>query len=295
MQKEYPQKLLFVINPVSGGKNKADWESTIRNYFKPLPCITEFYLLTGENDKESVKHYIETIQPDKVVAVGGDGTIKLVAELVKNTPTIVGILPAGSANGMAKELNIPAEAEKALDVILNGVSKPIDLININDKEICMHLSDIGLNAMLVKNFEQSKGRGMWGYIKPFFKVILGKRLMYVTLKTDKEEVKRKAYMVAIANAAQYGTGATINPGGDVADGYFEAVVIRKLKLFELLKMLLKNQAFDEACIEVFKTTTLELSTIRKAYFQVDGEYRNKVKTVKAAILPHALQVMVPVP
>src|SRR6476661_3903158 len=107
MHNQQPLKLLFVINPVSGGKEKQDWEASIREYFKEIPHMAEFYLLNGQSDKRSLQHYIETLSPDRVVAVGGDGTVKMVTELLKDTSIPLGIIPAGSANGMAKELAIP--------------------------------------------------------------------------------------------------------------------------------------------------------------------------------------------
>ena len=82
MQKDSPEKILFVINPVAGGKEKQDWEASIREFFKDLPHSIEIFLLTGKDDTVSIKHHIETLQPQKVVAVGGDGAIKMVAEIL---------------------------------------------------------------------------------------------------------------------------------------------------------------------------------------------------------------------
>src|SRR5687768_16262429 len=164
MQKEKPEKILFVINPVAGGKEKHDWEASIRDFFRELPHSIEFYLLNGKDDVTSINHHIETLQPQNLVALGGDGTVKMVAEIISQKPILLGILPAGSANGMAKELDIPLLKTEALDVIVNGKEKCIDVIQINEKEICIHLSDMGLNAMLVKYFEENSKRGMGGYI-----------------------------------------------------------------------------------------------------------------------------------
>ena len=107
MQKDSPEKILFIINPVSGGKEKQDWETSIRDFFKDLPHQVEIFITTGKDDFVSITHHIETLQPQKVVAVGGDGTVKMVAEILREKSIVLGILPAGSANGMAKELNIP--------------------------------------------------------------------------------------------------------------------------------------------------------------------------------------------
>ena len=286
-------KVLFIINPVSGGKEKRDWEEQIRAYFKASPHNMEFFLLTGSNDTASVRLHLERVKPDRVVAVGGDGTVKMVAELVQGQSIPLGIIPAGSANGMARELEIPLDVNDALDVAINGREQPIDLICINDKEICIHLSDIGLNAMLVRYFEKSKKRGMWGYGKTIFKMLWVKQKMHVTIHTDENTYYRQAYMVVVANARKYGTGANINPDGDVSDGYFEIVVVRKLNLIEVFKSLLTEKSFDPNRIEVFKTKTASLSTLKRTYFQVDGEYRGKITQLNAKILPAQLTVMLP--
>lgn len=286
-------KVLFVINPVSGGKEKRDWEEQIRTYFKASPHNMEFFLLSGRSDMASIGAHLESVKPDRVVTVGGDGTVKMVAELVQGRSIPLGIIPAGSANGMARELEIPLDIDEALEVAINGRAQPIDLIRINDNEICIHLSDIGLNAMLVKYFEQSKKRGMWGYGKAIFRVLWEKQKMHATIHTDEETYRRKAYMIVLANARKYGTGANINPEGDVSDGYFEVVVVRKLNVIEILKSILTDRTFHPNRIEVFKTKRAAISTLKRAYFQVDGEYRGKITQLTAEILPRQLIVMLP--
>jgi diacylglycerol kinase (ATP) len=293
MQNQGPLKLLFVINPISGGKEKHDWEAAIREFFKELPHAPEFFVLTGKNDKISVQHHISTVSPDRVIAVGGDGTVKMLATILKETNIPLGILPAGSANGMARELDIPLTAPEALEVCLNGAIRKIDVIRINEEEICIHLSDVGLNAMLVKYFEKSAKRGMWGYGKAIFRMLWYKQKMKVTIDTGKEKFKRQAYMVALANARKYGTGANINPEGDLSDGLFEVVVVRRLNVFEICKAIFTDRSFHPERIEVFPTTEVWLTMHRKAYFQVDGEFMGKVTTVHARIMPQVLLVLVP--
>ncbi len=293
MQKEEIQKLLFIINPVSGGKEKQDWEISIREYFKALPHSIEFYLLNGKDDSASIQHYIEQIKPDKVVAVGGDGTIKLVAEILRGKEIAIGILPAGSANGMAKEFNLPLTKNEALDVVLNGQKKSTDVIRLNDDEICLHLSDLGLNAMLVHYFEGSKTRGMRGYAQGVFKMFWNKQKIYATIITDKGILHRKAYMIVLANASKYGTGATINPDGKTDDGFFEVVIVRRLNFWSLLNMLIAHKSFNAGKVEIISTKKVEITLLKKTYFQVDGEYRNKIKSIKAEVLSGCLNIMLP--
>lgn len=293
MQKEHPQKLLFIINPVSGGKGKEDWEQFIRDYFHGKPHQMELFLLSGNDDSVSILHHLETIRPDKVVAVGGDGTVKLVAELLKGSDYTLGVLPAGSANGMAREMGLPLDRTEALEVILHGEERSIDMIAINEKEICIHLADLGLNAMLVKYFDESPGRGMWGYGRSLFKVLWNKRLIRAQLHTDQGILHRRAYMIVLANARMYGTGVTINPKGDLQDGKFEIVMVRSLNFWAIVKVLTAHKNFPEEHIEVHSISELKIKTRHKAYFQVDGEYRGRTREVHARIMPRSLKVMLP--
>src|SRR6476661_2593924 len=116
MQESGP-KILFAINPISGGKKKQDHEETIRQFFKDRPEHIECFLLDGSYDQESIRHWIDTWKPDKVVAVGGDGTVSMIAKSLLNSGIPLGILPAGSANGMATELQLPTNLDEALRII----------------------------------------------------------------------------------------------------------------------------------------------------------------------------------
>jgi len=286
-------KILFVVNPIAGGTEKKDWETAIREFFKDSTYTIEFYIQSGQNDKPSIVHHIERFNPGKVVAIGGDGTVKMVAEIVKETPMILGIIPAGSANGLAKELGIPVDVNEAVKIILTGREGKLDAIKINEEELCFHISDVGLNALLVKYFAASKVRGMWGYARSLFKMLWNKKKMRVSIQTDTETIKRKAYMVALANAEKYGTGAVINPHGDVADGEFEIVVVRKINLGQVFKAVTARKNFNPKHVEVFRTKNVILTFQQKAPFQVDGEYQGKIASLKARMLPGIVNLMLP--
>ncbi|QMW03913.1 diacylglycerol/lipid kinase family protein [Spirosoma foliorum] len=286
---------LFAINPVSGGTDKTVWETGIRDYFADSPHTVHQFYLDGKTDNETIPQQIEKYKPDCVVAAGGDGTIKQVAEHLLDTFISLGILPVGSANGMARELGILTDVHGSLDTLVNGMSKKIDVISVNDGESCLHLGDIGLNAQLVKYYQRNNLRGKLGYLQSVIKVLRKHRLMKVSITVDDECVHRAAFMVVLANARMYGTGAVINPDGDVSDGKFEVIVFRRLSFGEILKLFWRFQPFDPKQIEIFPATSVTIETGRKAYFQVDGEYRGLTTTVKAHIRPGALTIRVPAP
>ncbi|MCW3087701.1 MAG: diacylglycerol kinase catalytic region, partial [Sediminibacterium sp.] len=102
-----------------------------------------------------------------------------------------------------------------------------------------------------------------------------------------------AFMIVLANAQSYGTGAKINPNGDLSDGKFEVVILKELSVWELLKMLLTHRPFNPQKTEVLQTEEISIAIRHRAYFQVDGEFRGKVTLVTARIIPSALTILLP--
>ena len=284
---------LFAINPVSGGKEKTGWEEGIQTYFAQLPHTIHRLTLDGKTDDETLRQQIAQHKPDCVVAVGGDGTLKLVATALLGTDILLGTLPAGSANGMARELGIPPGVQESLDVLINGERKPLDVIRVNDDDICIHLSDIGLNAQVVKHYEQNSLRGKFGYLRSVLNVLRKRRLLRISITVGDDCVQRAAFMVVLANARMYGTGAVINPDGSPFDGQFEVVIFRRLSIWSIVKLFWQYRPFDPKNIEIYPATSVNIETHRRAYFQVDGEYRGKITSLKAAIEPGALTMLVP--
>jgi YegS/Rv2252/BmrU family lipid kinase len=290
-----PYKFLFVINAKSGRKGGIQWPVEIGQYFASLPHTVQYFKVEGEDSGKQLKDTINREAPDRVIAVGGDGTVGLVARQIMGTTIPLGILPAGSANGMAKELGIAVNATAALDVIIDDEIKPMDLIRLNDTDICLHLCDIGLNAQLIKNFDDGHMRGKLGYALVAFKTLTNRKSIRVEIDLPDKQIRRNAIMVALANASKYGTGAVINPDGDISDGLFEVIVVRRLAIVEILKMVFNPKPFNPRNIQVFKARSVCITTRKQMHFQIDGEYKGKVRQVKAEIMPAAIQVLVPVP
>jgi diacylglycerol kinase (ATP) len=282
-------KLLFIINPGSGSHD-INLKEVISSHFSSKEVSIELFELPKDCSLEKIKQSIAQANADRVVAVGGDGTLKLVAECLLNTDVPIGIIPAGSANGMAKELGIPTDIEEALDLVVNGKPKKIHTVKLND-EICIHLSDLGFNAYLVKKFDTLPERGMWGYAKATWHALWNHKRMQIELNIKGETFTSAAAMVAIANATMYGTGLKINPDGKLDDELFEIIVVKDYSYLEILKIWFTKLPFNPKKIEVFQTSKVKISSKHKAHFQIDGEYVGKVNEVTAEILPASVTVI----
>lgn len=283
-------KILFIVNPASGNK-EVDYKKEIKAFFKPRDEEFEIYQLPENCSLAKIKSAIEKSTAGRVIAVGGDGTLKLVAECLLETKTPIGIIPAGSANGMAKELGIPLELNEALELAIKGKPKQIHAVLINN-ELCIHLADIGFNAYIVKKFDELPTRGMWTYAKAAWHAFWNHRKMDVEFKIGKKTIKQKAAMVAIANATQYGSGLQINPDGKLDDELFEVILVKEYAVMEIIKIWISKLPWNPKKIESFQTAHLKITTKHKVHFQVDGEYLGKVDQVEAKLITKAINVIV---
>ena len=294
MRKNSISRILFVINPKSGSRTKVNSAAVIDRYAADYEFQYKIFNTTGENDRSKIKDEVEDYEPDTVIAVGGDGTINVVAEVLIGTQINLGIIPYGSANGLAYNLNLPAQFEQALRKNLNCRFKPMDAIRINDKHYCLHLSDLGINARIVKRFEREGAKGLLGYGKQLVKELFSQKSSFkFRLKTAGTTKKSKAEMVVIANAGSYGTGITINPYGYLDDGKFEVVVIKPYPWWFVFIFIFKSVTGNLQKLQymdVYKTDYAEIEVEKYQDFQIDGEIREKTKHLKFEIVPHALNV-----
>jgi diacylglycerol kinase (ATP) len=282
-------KILFIVNPKSGTA-EVNFTELIKNHFKTRKTQFEIYELPKNCSIQKLKAAISKAAADRVIAVGGDGTLKMVAECLLGQKTPIGLIPAGSANGMAKELGIPVDPEEAIDLAVNGKPKTIHAVIIND-ELCIHLADIGFNAYVVKKFDALQQRGMLGYAKAAWTALWNHKKMNVEIQLKDKTVQAEAAMVVIANATMYGTGVKINPDGKLDDEVFEVILVKEYSVMEILKIRFTNLALNPKNIESFQTTALNISTKHKVHFQIDGEYRGKVNSISAQIKQKAIQII----
>lgn len=290
--KKAGKHFLFLINDKSGTEKGREWNSVLENFFKEEEDTFEIFNLPEKINLTELKKEVLSHKADALVAVGGDGTVSLAANIIVGTDLPLGIIPIGSANGMATELSIPEDVNLALNIIQKGNTRCCDLIDIKNYCYCLHLADAGLNAHLIKHFEESDKRGMLGYALVIIKTLWRKRKLKVNFSVDGVEMERVAFMVALANASKYGTGAVINPGGEIDDGLFEIVVVRHLNVLALFKMLFHPGLFNPEKIEIFKVRDVKITGRHRMYFQIDGEYKGRVKCVEAVAVKNALNIFV---
>lgn len=288
-------RVLFIINTLSGNQTESNLKALIRSSSEELNYeYTVFELKKGFTEKQ-ILNAIEEYQPEKLGVAGGDGTVNLIAKLIHSSPLPMLIIPTGSANGMANELGIGNRIEGALNLLKDGVNQHIDVLKINGK-ICIHLADVGLNARIVKRFEEDPGRGLITYAKYLFREVFLIKKYRFYIKIDGKLLKRSAVSLTFANASKYGTGAVINPIGVIDDGKFELVIVRpfpRIKLLSIAWKMFTNRLQTSEYVEVHSCSKLQVRSSKKTTLQVDGEVCGRVNEIHAEIIPSCLTMIVP--
>ena len=288
------KKCLLVVNPISGGNDKAELVSAVELFAKEQKVELVIFETTGEEDEKVISELCKKHKPERVLVAGGDGTIKIAAEAVGHHNVIIGVLPAGSANGLSVDLELSGDLQENLKIAFGDKYMDMDMVCINDKK-SLHLSDIGVNAELIHNYENGTIRGKLGYMLQAINTLTDLDTPFNTIiEANGEIVETEARMVVIANTQRYGTGVTINPIGIMDDGKFEIVILKSLDVFLIGKILAGNMPVDSAeHIEIISTDKAMITTNKPVSFQIDGEFCGMEDKLDVKILHRQMRVAVP--
>jgi diacylglycerol kinase (ATP) len=285
-------RYLLIHNPISGG-SKRDFLSLFEPRKDQFP---EFDIISTTH----VGHAAEIVKDkfhayDYFIAVGGDGTINEIASQLQGTDKTLGIIPIGSANGLAHHLKLPLDPEKALDQIQHQRSKQIDVISADDR-IFVNVSGVGFDGHINNLFNETTSRGLWSYAKLIFQEFLNFKEFDFELKIDNQDVIGKAFIIVLANTTQYGHNFHVAPNASTTDGLLHVMVIRKPKFYlvpYLLYTVFKGKILRSKYCSEFKGAIIDLKVTKQA-IHFDGETLDHLIDghINVQVKPKALNVLV---
>lgn len=289
------KKVVFVINPISGKGKQGGIETLIDRHLDKRFFEYQVRYTNGPGDATGIARQAAADGYNVVVAVGGDGTVNEVTAGLVGSDTALGIIPAGSGNGLSRHLKIPLNGARAIEVINRMNVVKIDTATI-DEHVFVNLAGIGFDATIAKKFGDAGTRGFATYFKvttcSYFRY---KPKKYI-LTIDGKRIERRALMVSFANSSQFGNNASIDPGASVSDGYIDVCILRKIPFFKVpfLAPLLFLKKFDRTrYVEIIRAREVVLKQKRKRVMHVDGDTHKAGKEVIMKILPLSLNVVVP--
>ena len=286
-------RILFIINPISGGHNKAE-------IIKAIPKLldtTKFDISFAHTKRagHAVKIAKKAVENNMaiVVAVGGDGTINEVASQLVNTNTALAIVPCGSGNGLARELGIPLHYKKAIQQIntLNIIKIDIGICN---NLYFFNLFGLGFDGKVAYDFNRGKKRKFLGYAWAILKDYFNVQNQYFEIELENEKIADSFFFVTIANGAQWGYNVKAAPNAQLNDGVFAVNLCKKPSFFSLIPFgikLLSGKIGTSKYVIIKDTSQVSVSSNKKFFYHLDGDAKGVAKNIKADILPEALRII----
>ena len=234
---------------------------------------------------------------DAVVAVGGDGTINEIATALMHSDVALGVIPAGSGNGLAHGLKIPISMLRAIRLLWEGEICTIDMGHF-DNQYFLVASGVGLDALIGKIFNDQSIRGPLPYFTIGLREFLFYRPEVFILRFDDKQIACPALLVTIANTKGWGAGAVIAPEAKPDDGLLDLCIIHRVTFWYAAIHLPKlfNGKIDKVRkYERYQTTRLQIIREKPAPIHVDGESHDGGLTLNISIVPKAIKVIVPKP
>lgn len=288
------KNILFIINPISGGKSKENIEDLVKANLSKELFEPEFEYSTSIGHAHSLAVAAVAGGTDIIVAVGGDGTINEVASAVVNSDKIMGVIPFGSGNGLARALKINTNKKKAILQLNRLRVDRIDSGLFNGKNF-FNMAGLGFDAQMSASFANDKKRGLKGYIKTAFDEITQYKNEEYSLEIDGKKIVRKAFMICIANSSQFGNNAHISPFASVKDGYLDVCIIKPFPLYKFplmgIQMFIKT-AHRSKYVEIIKGKSIKISRQEEGLIHLDGEPQMMGKEIEIMVNPLNLSILV---
>lgn len=265
--------ITFIINPISGTHSKDTLPKLIEDCLdKKQFSYRIFYTEHAGHAAELTRQCVEE-QVDIVVAVGGDGTVNEVARSLVHSQTALGIIPCGSGNGLARHLCLPLDMRKSIDIINQCHIEAFDYGIINGLPFFCTCG-MGFDAFISLKFAESGKRGPITYVENVLKEGLKYKPETYEVKDDTGIHHYKAFLIACANASQYGNHAYIAPGATMKDGEMDVIIMEPFNALEapqiaadlFMKTLSKNSK-----IKTFRTKKLHIHRDNEGAIHYDGD------------------------
>lgn len=267
------RKIFLIVNKYAGHKKGEQVAQRVMAYLARRNEPVDFAFTRHPGHASELAEKASADGYSLVVAVGGDGTVNEVAQGLVGKATIMGLIPVGSGNGLARELGISMNLEKSVETLIDGKNIQIDVCRINDQHF-LCTSGIGFDAQIAFLMSKAQSRGFLKYIQLVVQESLRFRPLPVRMQIDGKVVEEPVFLVTFANASQFGNNAFIAPGASLTDGLIDVVVVRRfVKIWmpvfavALFTGLVPHLPF----VDCYKAEKVSLDIADTPFYHFDGE------------------------
>ena len=291
-------RMFFIVNPVAGsGKCNAlfsECEAILRERG------IEYIVKKTEYKGHAVKIAEDAIKNGEkfIIAAGGDGTVNEISSVICQNPNVkLGILPFGTGNDLSGMMNLPSEPEAAIDLLLSGEAKYIDMGIANGTKFT-NVCGIGFDVDVLINTERHKKGKAGPGPRPAHRNESRACCFYAgiaKIKTDSIQYEGDIIISVAGNGKRFGGGMLVNPDAEVDDGLFDLCIVRWVSLFTFLRLLplfIKGKHKNKAPVTNIRTQSFTIETDSECIVELDGELIEKTP-LTCSIIKNALRVVRP--
>ncbi len=285
-------KALFVINARSGAKRRYDIADVIR---RAAPFAHEVVACDRKEDLDAIVDRAEHDGIDIVFAVGGDGTVHETAKRLIGRKLTLGILPIGSGNGFARHIGLPADPAAALRSCSGGRVVTIDTASVNDHAF-LGVMGIGFDAVIADRFASSSVRGLQTYIREGLRAFAQFQAEEYDLTLNGTTMRRRAFVIAVANSGQYGNNARVAPLASLQDGLLDVVIVDDTHFLDaafLIARLFTGSFHRATGVTTLQTTEVTIRRTSAGPAHLDGEPLTLGEELHVRVVPQSLRLLVP--
>jgi YegS/Rv2252/BmrU family lipid kinase len=288
-------RICFILNPTSGTNRTQDVPALLARYATAAGAEFEIQPTAYAGHAEQLARQAAAAGCRVVVAVGGDGTVNEVARGLLGTAAALGIVPRGSGNGLARHLRIPLDLPGAVRRACQPTFQRIDAGEINGRPFFC-TAGLGFDAHVSKMFARAGTRGLSTYVKVALREYRRYRPVPVQVTLQGQKLfDTHCYVLAFANAAQYGNNAYIAPRANIQDGLLDVCLIDGLSWPRAVRVGLGLALGTLATSggAVYHTTQqVQVRSATPLGFHVDGDYVEDATDFAVVLHPLALEVAV---
>jgi YegS/Rv2252/BmrU family lipid kinase len=288
-------RLAVIVNPAAGGGRAGRALAGVEESLSGLGF--EYHV----ESTRSLDHARElardaTAAGEAAVAFGGDGLIGAVAGALRDTDGVLGLLPGGRGNDLARVLGIPLEPRAACEILGSGVIRALDLGEANARTF-FSIASCGFDSEANRIANETRlVRGNLVYAYGALRALVGWKPATFTIELD-DGVSRtvSGYTVAAANSKTYGGGMMLAPDASLSDGLLDVVIVThvpKLRFLRLLPTVFKGEHVHQPNVEVLRSASVRITASRPFTMYADGDPIAELP-VTVRVLPGAIRAIVP--
>ncbi len=297
MSGERHHTALIITNPLSGKGRGPDIAADAQDHLRRAGWDVEIAVTNRQGDAKEIARE-GARDCDIVFSCGGDGTLNEVVSAVAEQDVVVGVIPAGTANDLARAAGISLTPSEAIAQLTSGHPVEIDLLQINDGEWWSVVAvGVGIDARTVKRADRL-GRpfiGRASYVAAVTAELSEDYDTHLALEIDGEEWEGDALLVQVANCPNHGATFTIAPGARIDDGRFDVVLIKhtsRARALEMIPLTFAGTHVDQPEVERWRASEITIRQPEGDPVLIDGEVRRR-STLVIRIAPGQLRLWLP--